>query len=133
MSAVKLPLKPEHVLEMLYHRHLGYGLGQDDNTDWSFASAFQALQLHVSTEQLKIYRNYFIEHGWGQFDGVDDPSFRITAMGEDAARKSISRRYSVFSMRRVRTYDWPFFGAIASVLAAIFACASFIISSCDAS
>jgi hypothetical protein len=127
-----LPHKPEHVLEQLYYSHLGHGLGQSDNTFWGFATAFKELKMNVTNEHLTRYRNYFIEHGWGQFDGDVDPCFRITELGEDAARKSISRRLPIYSLRRLRTYDWSFIGAIASVIAAIFACASLVQSSCNA-
>ena len=123
MRRKRFPYPPEHVLEMLYHRELGYGLGQGDDTHWSFASAFKALNLNVTAADLDNYRSHFIEFGWGKFDGKDDPCFGITPVGEEAARTSISRRKSVYSFRRLRTYDWSFIGAIAAIIAAIFSIA----------
>lgn len=114
----KLPLPPEHALEMLYHRHLGYGLFQDEDTGWDFASAFRALKIDVTEGQLRRYRNIFIERGWGQFDGANDPSFRITRLGQSAARKSIVRRKPIYAAERLRSYDWPIFGAVAAIVAA---------------
>jgi hypothetical protein len=111
---------------MLYHRELGYGLGQGDNTFWGFSSTFKALKLDVTSSELDRYRSHFIEFGWGKFDGRDDPCFRITPLGEEAARISISRRKPIYSFRRLSTYDWPFIGAIAAIIAAILSLAPII-------
>ncbi|MGP1282113.1 MAG: hypothetical protein ACTS1X_03975 [Parasphingopyxis sp.] len=119
------PHPPQHVLEMLYHRHLGYGLGQSKDTFWGFRTAFDALELSVSDEELDRYRSHFIEMGWGQFDGKKDPNFAITSLGEEAARQSIARRKPIFSARRLRTYDWPIYGSAAAIIAALFSIAAF--------
>jgi hypothetical protein len=113
---------------MLYHRELGYGLGQNSDTFWGFDSAFRALKLEVTPSDLDRYRSHFIEFGWGKFDGRDDPLFRITPLGEDAARTSISRRKPIYSFRRLRTYDWSFIGAIAAIIAAILSVAALLVS-----
>jgi hypothetical protein len=120
-----LPYKPNEVLEMLYHRELGYSLFDDDKTAWGFASAFKAKKFSVSDEQLRKYRSYFIEHGWAAFDGVDDPSVRLTELGQNAARVSIFRRRSIYSPERLRTYDWEIISASAAIIAAIFSIATF--------
>ena len=120
-----LPHKPNKVLEMLYHRELGYGLFDDDKTAWGFASAFNALSLKVSCEQLQQYRSYFIEHGWAAFDGVEDPAVRLTELGQHTARVSIFRRRPIYSPERLRTYDWEIIGGVAAIIAAIFAVVTF--------
>ena len=120
-----LPYKPREVLEMLYHRELGYSLFDDDKTAWGFASAFIATRVDVTDEQLRYYRSYFIEHGWAAFDGHDDPAVKLTELGLDAARISIFRRRPIYSPERLRTYDWEIIGAVAAIIAAIFSIVTF--------
>jgi hypothetical protein len=109
---------------MLYHRERGYGLDHDSENSWSFRSAFKALGFEVGDLDLKRYRDYFIKHGFGKFDGRDDPGFRISPHGEEVARVSIARRKSWYSLRRLQTYNWNFWGAMAAILAAIFSLAA---------
>ena len=114
---------------MLYHRQLGYGLHDGADMGWSFRSALTAMGLQVTDAELGRYRDYFIEHGFGKFDGKDDPTFRISAHGEQIARTTIARRWPWYSLRRIRTYDWSFWGAIAAIVAAIFSFASLLTAS----
>jgi hypothetical protein len=112
---------------MLYHRELGYGLFDDsDKISNSLASAFNALSLNVSDEQLRLYRSYFIEHGWAAFDGLTDPCVKLTELGQNAARVSIFRRRPIFSADRLRTYDWEIIGAAAAIIAALFSIVTFL-------
>ena len=111
---------PEHVLEIMYHRELGYSLHDGDDVSWSFASAFVALNYNPTPIILQQYRDLFIERGYGKFDGASDPSFRIGAHGESEARKSIARRLPIYHPRHLETFNWNLWGGIAAILAAIF-------------
>jgi hypothetical protein len=106
------------VLVLLYRRHLGYGLGNGSNTHWNFQSAFNAIGLFVDEEQMSDYWSYFVDQGWGKFDGPEDPSFVITEKGEDAARAFIARKLPLYSPDRLRTWDWAIYGTIAAIVAA---------------
>jgi hypothetical protein len=104
---------------MFYHREFGYSLHDGDNTSWTFRSAFVALGFNPTDEQLDWYRGYFIQHGFGKFDGKVDPAFRISSHGEIVARASIARRAPWYSVRHLRSYDWSFISGIAAIIAAI--------------
>jgi hypothetical protein len=120
----RLAPSPEHLLEMLYHRELGFGLYDGNDHGWSFGSAFKALNYNATDKEIQSYRDYFIEHGFGKFDGREDPAFRISSHGEHVARLSIARRKPWYSLKRLQTYNWNFWGAIAAIVAAVFALAA---------